>query len=302
MSHRPDTLVRSHEIYGEVLKPLGCVVRRPPESEGSGWMVGVRYVSAPYDVAVPALAVPRLSINLSVASTHGALAGDRVQTHEAQAHSMFLTPAGASARWRKEVSTEHINLYFQPSADEDRADALGPLAGESPLLNVVVPGCRPWIQALDAELRQSDAFTHEAVDSLGRLLLVALARGHHRQRRKPADALSPEVLHKLTEYVDSHLEQPLLVADLASYVGLRPSQFAANFLRRTGRTPHQFVISRRLIKVMDLLRAGKLSIADAALAGGFASQSHLTRVMRERVGLAPAQWLSAGARPGRGSF
>lgn len=299
MSHAPDPLVRSHEIYGEVLKPLGCVVRRPPQSQGSGWMVGVRYVSAPYDVEVPPLDVPRLSINLSVASTHGALAGDRAQTYEARAHSMFLAPAGAAARWRKDVSTEHINLYFQPSTDEDSAYALGPLAGESPLLNVVVPSCRPWIQALDAELRQSDAFTHEAVDSLGRLLLVALARGHHRHRRKPADALSPAVLHQLTEYVDAHLDQPLLVADLASYVGLRPSQFAANFLRRTGRTPHQFVISRRLIRVMDLLRSGQLSIADAALAGGFASQSHLTRVMRERVGLAPAQWLSAGAKPGR---
>jgi AraC family transcriptional regulator len=297
MSHVPDALVRSHEIYGQVLKPLGCVVRRPPQSQGAGWMVGVRYVSAPYDVEVPPLAVPRLSINLSVASTHGALDGDRAQTHEARAHSMFLTPAGAAARWRKDASTEHINLYFQPAADEVSADALGLLAGESPLLNVVVPGCRPWIQALDAELRQSDAFTHEAVDSLGRLLLVALARGHQRQRRKPADALSPEVLRQLTEYVDAHLDQPLLVADLAGHVGLRPSQFAANFLRRTGRTPHQFVISRRLIKVMDLLRAGRLSIADAALAGGFASQSHLTRVMRERVGLAPAQWLSAGARP-----
>ena len=46
---------------------------------------------------------------------------------------------------------------------------------------------------------------------------------------------------------------------------------------------------RRLDRARSLLRAGH-SLVDAALACGFADQSHLTRQFRSAYGLTPGRW------------
>ncbi|MCW2993690.1 MAG: DNA-binding protein, partial [Conexibacter sp.] len=58
----------------------------------------------------------------------------------------------------------------------------------------------------------------------------------------------------------------------------------------------------RLRAAAEALRDGR-SIADAALSGGFADQAHLTRWMREMMGLTPAVALTAlrGQTPSAGA-
>ncbi|MGH2398120.1 MAG: helix-turn-helix domain-containing protein [bacterium] len=43
-------------------------------------------------------------------------------------------------------------------------------------------------------------------------------------------------------------------------------------------------------EAQELLREGKLSQAEIALATGFAEQSHFSRVFRETVGVPPGAW------------
>lgn len=298
------SLAHSHAVYDRALAQPQCAPPDPLQVRvRPGQMLGVRYSSGPYDLKVPGLAAARLSVNLTSAQVYGALEGDRPREHVANRHSMFLTPAGAGARWRKDVSTDHINLYFEPGAMDEPDRGVGRLiSGDGALLNVTVPGSVGLIQALDDELKLGDEFSPEAVDSLGRLLLVALARGHRQALRSTDEALSAKAMRRVADFVDANLTQRLLVQELAAVAELPPDVFASSFLRRTGRTPHQFVLSRRLARATALLRAGGLSITEVALAAGFSSQSHLTRLMRQRLGLAPAQWLAdESARRGRSS-
>ena len=59
-------------------------------------------------------------------------------------------------------------------------------------------------------------------------------------------------------------------------------------MRYTGRSPHQFVLARRVERAIDMLRRSPLSLTDVAAACGFSSQQHMTHVLSERLGIAPS--------------
>jgi AraC family transcriptional regulator len=63
------------------------------------------------------------------------------------------------------------------------------------------------------------------------------------------------------------------------------------FRAATGKTPHQYLTERRIERAKSmLLEAKKISLIDVAAQCGFSSQSHLTRVFRERVGVTPSEF------------
>ena len=253
-------------------------------------MAVVMYASPPYAVDLPPLGVARLSINLSQARVSGSLDGEPTRVHLARRHSMFLTPAGACATWHKASSSRHINIYFDARFFDHPEDAVwGPLLADAvPLQNVGLAGGGPMFDMLAAELREESPFSVEAVDSLARLILVRLAR---RQARGAARAspLTPALHARLSDYVSAHLDQRILVADLAAVTGLSPNRFALACVAATGRSPHQLVLQSRLERAVQLLHGSTHSIAEIAAASGFSSQQHMTRAMRQRLGTTPAR-------------
>lgn len=277
VSAMPSELGGAARIYAGALAPSGG---RELEALSRGGVAVVLYASPPYDVHVPAMGAARLSINLSAASVEGALEGERRQVHQARTHSLFLTPAGASAAWRKAVPSRHINIYFDPLAFDG--------AGRQPLLNGALSRGRPLFDALADELARGDAFADEAVDSLARLILLRLAR-QRSTARTGRNPLTPPHLERLSDYVRAHLDQRILVADLAAVAGLPANRFAAAFVAATGQSPHQYVLAQRLAHAVALLRCGSEPLAQVAVACGFASQQHMTQVMRSRLGQTPAR-------------
>ena len=78
-------------------------------------------------------------------------------------------------------------------------------------------------------------------------------------------------------------------ADLA---GVTRFQVIRDFKHMTGLTPGGFIRNRRLRLASGLLRQG-VTIAEAALAAGFADQSHLTRACRSTLGITPTMFRRA---------
>lgn len=274
--------------YGGQLERAGARVSNMPEHHDA--LAVALYESPAYAVSVPPLEVARLSINLSASQVAGALDGARTRSYAARRHTLFLTPAGASAEWRKSSSSRHINIYFHPRAFEHPEDAAwGPLLSDAvPLLNVTLPGAGTLFDMLAAELASGQPFGAEAVDSLARLVLVRLARRHPRSAAR-ANPWTPALQARLTDYIVERLDQRLLVPELASVTGLSPNRFAQAFLAATGLSPHQFVLQLRLERALHMLRHSTLPLADIAAACGFASQQHMTQWMRRRHGTTPAR-------------
>lgn len=95
--------------------------------------------------------------------------------------------------------------------------------------------------------------------------------------------LDPRLVNALNASADSAIALP----DLAVRVGLSPQRLRALARQQLGMPLARWRVWTRLRRAAAELQRGR-SLADAATAAGFADQAHLTRQMREMMGLTPA--------------
>ena len=292
---RPDADTQTHALvrngagaYAQALATAGGKAREAPMlGDDRTAVCAAIYTSPPYDLRVPPLPVPRLSVNLTRAFVSGGIDGERMRDFDASRYSLFLTPASAPVHWHKDAPSRHLNVYFHSDAFDGSDDDGPSLAGE-PVYNASVPGMRQLVDQLVDELDSPTVLNEIAVDSLGRLMLVRLAR--HRRHSPASSGLTPKVLARLRDYVVEHLSERILVADLAKQANLSPNRFALSYNERIGQSPHQFVLALRLEHAAAMLRLSASSVADVAHACGFANQQHLSNAMRRHLGTTPSRY------------
>ncbi|MGY2198892.1 helix-turn-helix domain-containing protein [Pseudomonas gingeri] len=100
----------------------------------------------------------------------------------------------------------------------------------------------------------------------------------------------------LTDYIDSRLDQPLSLGQLAGLCNLSEYHFARMFRSSFGLPPHQYLLARRLSRARELLRATRQPLGDIALACGFASASHFSNRFRQVLGATPGDYRQAFTR------
>jgi AraC family transcriptional regulator len=124
------------------------------------------------------------------------------------------------------------------------------------------------------------------------LMLAAALAGRPDSRPLPQrrGGLSVAQLRRVADFVEGNLAGGLVLSELAGVAGLSLWHFARAFTVATGRTPHQFVIARRLARALRLLAQTAEPIASVALCCGFADQAHLTRCFRSGYGVTPAEY------------
>ncbi|HEX3442096.1 MAG TPA: AraC family transcriptional regulator, partial [Pseudolabrys sp.] len=101
--------------------------------------------------------------------------------------------------------------------------------------------------------------------------------------------LSSDALKRIKEYVVAHLDEPIEVAALAGIAARSPFHFTRVFTQAVGLTPHRYVIHLRLRRAVELVRDGRLGLAEIAACTGFADQSHLSRWVRRVHGVSLTQ-------------
>src|SRR5262249_24023172 len=117
--------------------------------------------------------------------------------------------------------------------------------------------------------------------------LVARHRaGTHRPAR---GSLGSKALERLREYIVDHLDESVDVAALDGIAGRSPFHFSRVFKRSVGVTPHQYVLRLRMRRAIELVREGRLGLAEVAARTGFADQSHLSRWIRRVHGVCLTQ-------------
>ena len=129
------------------------------------------------------------------------------------------------------------------------------------------------------------------LETLGYALAVAVASDHSGLRttpEAPVAQLSSAQLNRVVHHVEDNLAAPLALADLAALVHVSPFHFARLFRASTGRSPHAYVVERRVARAHELLTRTGLPIAEVAVACGFADQSHLTRQVVRHLGRTPS--------------
>ncbi|MCC8943556.1 helix-turn-helix transcriptional regulator [Bradyrhizobium sp. Arg62] len=141
----------------------------------------------------------------------------------------------------------------------------------------------------------------EAPEQASRLFIehVTLAVGVHLSRTYGGmtpnsvvarGGLAPWQEKRAKELIEASVDGDLPLAQLAAECQLSTSHFSRAFRQTTGRAPYQWLLEQRIAKAKDLLQSSQLPLAELAQVCGFADQSHLTRVFKQRVGASPGAW------------
>jgi AraC family transcriptional regulator len=97
-------------------------------------------------------------------------------------------------------------------------------------------------------------------------------------------------LRRVLDFIGEKLEEDISLSQLAAIAGMSPHYFSQLFKQSTGRTPHEFVLLKRIEHAKKELCNPKSSVTEAALRAGFQSPSHFARVFRQFEGTTPSRF------------
>jgi AraC family transcriptional regulator len=128
-------------------------------------------------------------------------------------------------------------------------------------------------------------------DSLGVALAARLLQRHYRgslPMREIRGGLSHTKLERVIAHIEDNLASKLSLPGIAEIAGISVSHLKTLFRNSTGVPVYEYVLRRRVERAQLLLRNQKFSIAEVAVATGFAHQSHLARHMHRILGYTPS--------------
>jgi AraC-like DNA-binding protein len=95
---------------------------------------------------------------------------------------------------------------------------------------------------------------------------------------------------RVNRFIDENLTEPILLKDMSAVAQRSTAYFCRAFKRTFGRSPHAYLIDRRVKLAGDLMLASDAPLSEIAQAAGFADQSHFCRHFRQVTGETPAAW------------
>lgn len=102
--------------------------------------------------------------------------------------------------------------------------------------------------------------------------------------------LPGRLLRRVVERMKSEFAADLSLTTLAAETGYSRAHFLRMFRAATGQTPHQYLLGLRLENAVQMMKNRSLGLVDVAVACGFSSHTHFTKVFRSRFGVLPSQY------------
>jgi AraC-like DNA-binding protein len=143
-----------------------------------------------------------------------------------------------------------------------------------------------------AELRSATSLrlAGHAIDHLG------IALGDMLETPAPASPYRAALLGRIKDFVEAQLHEPLLGVQMVAAKYRISARYIAMLFREEGTTFSDFMRQRRLERArrqLEALDATARQIGEIALAVGFVSQAHFSRLFREAYQTTPRQYRSA---------
>lgn len=130
-------------------------------------------------------------------------------------------------------------------------------------------------------------------DSLAQVLGIHLLRhyaGHAKPTGPATSGRRSRAVEKAIDFIEQHYRSAITLDDMAAAAFLSPYHFSRLFRRKTGLTPHQYLVRKRVEAARELIGGQRqTSLSDIATSVGFYDQSHLTRHFRRQFGTTPGR-------------
>lgn len=102
---------------------------------------------------------------------------------------------------------------------------------------------------------------------------------------KPKPTFLSHRTAKIITYLESHYAQNVSISEIAEINGVSTSFLSRSFKKDTGMGVHEYLITLRLAKALELLK--DRSVTEAGYMCGFSDSSHFIAVFKERFGVTP---------------
>ncbi|MEH6565405.1 MAG: AraC family transcriptional regulator [Halopseudomonas sp.] len=208
---------------------------------------------------------------------------------------LCLMPKDYASTWHLRGPLSFMHLYFTDQHLREHAEQTWDRSPASLTLDERLFADDPHITLLYRQFLLSHDW-HNPADRLALSSATSLILNHllkhyvHLgwQEVKVRGGLSPYQLQQVLDYIDSHLEQPLLLSDLAREAHLSEFHFARMFKHSKGVAPHQYVMGQRLARAEQLLQRTSQPLTEIAMQCGFSSLSHFSNRFRQVHGRSPS--------------
>ncbi|MDB6108116.1 MAG: AraC family transcriptional regulator, partial [Gammaproteobacteria bacterium] len=95
-------------------------------------------------------------------------------------------------------------------------------------------------------------------------LLQAQMRYDGTERQDPPQALLAWQMRLVERYIEEHLDQQILVANLSELIHLSEAHFSRAFRLACGEPPHAYIVRRRVELAAQLMLAGREPLSEIA--------------------------------------
>ncbi len=214
--------------------------------------------------------------------------------HSRRGHAVVLYPDEVhDGRAGTDAGFHYRMIYVEPRLLQE---ALGeprrplPFTGDAViddarLLGAIVPA----LEDLDTPLEDLQR------DQIVADLAAALAALDRSSDPAKVDAVCFRAVSRARDFLDANIGRVVRSEQLEAITGLTRFTLARQFRACLGTSPYRYLMMRRLDGARRQIAAGA-PLAGAALASGFADQSHMSRQFKRTYGLSPGRWRSIACR------
>ena len=182
-------------------------------------------------------------------------------------------------------------VYVSPTRIRDAARAIRGRAGALPFVREPVMASEALAHAVASAFRLPPEPLAE--DSLLVALAAALIDADPSWSSASPVRLDPGAIARARQLLDAETTRVIHSTELETVTGLTRYDLARQFRAALGTSPYRYSLLRRLDRARTELRRNP-SLADVALAAGFADQAHLSRMFKRTYGVSPARYRALG--------
>jgi len=121
-------------------------------------------------------------------------------------------------------------------------------------------------------------------------LLIHLSRCYGKSDQP--EALSLLRIADAINYLERHYAEQINFSKLAKSAGMSPRTFQRAFLKATGTSAKNYLITTRLKHAVELLKYHKRSVSDTAYKVGFKDSNYFTRLFKKNMKVSPSHFRS----------
>jgi AraC family transcriptional regulator len=287
-----------NETHGRILRSQNRVIA---QNENPGWrsIYAAIFEESRFQAIEPAIAHPYLIYHLSRPTTvTRKIEGFPIERALIGPRRICVAPGGSVIKTSHTGQPEILQVYVRQALYESVVNEIyGCEASEAeivPRYAILDPLLEQLVLAIRAALQNGTAEDRLYMDTIGQMIALHLAR-HHSARSRNTALLGTKTFpgwktQHLTEFIEENIGGDLSLDTMAREIQVCPLYLPRAFRIAVGKSPHQYVLERRIEHAKELLRNTEMPIVEVALASGFSSQSHLSNSFRRSVGASPANY------------